>query len=58
MDFFYVWLRRTLHGLSPEIDAAFSEPLAPKWNHETEDGELIDDAGTPRRGQDSFEKGV
>lgn len=44
MDFFYVWLRRTLHGLSPEIDAAFAEPLAPKWNHEANDGELIDDA--------------
>lgn len=45
MDFFYVWLRRTLNGLSNEIDANFVEPLAPKWNHETKDGELIDDAG-------------
>jgi putative DNA methylase len=44
MDFFYVWLRRTLYGLSPEMDAAFAEPLAPKWNHEAGDGELIDDA--------------
>jgi putative DNA methylase len=44
MDFFYVWLRRTLHGLSPEFDAAFAEPLSPKWNHEANDGELIDDA--------------
>src|SRR5258705_12748111 len=44
MDFFYVWLRRTLYGLSPEMDAAFAEPLAPKWNHEAADGELIDDA--------------
>jgi len=44
MDFFYVWLRRTLHGLSAEIDRAFSEPLAPKWDHETNDGGLIDDA--------------
>lgn len=44
MDFFYVWLRRTLYGLSPEMDAAFREPLSPKWNHEAEDGELIDDA--------------
>ena len=34
MDFFYVWLRRTLHGLSSEIDAAFHEPLAPKWDHD------------------------
>jgi len=44
MDFFYVWLRRTLCGLSPEIDAAFREPLGPKWDHESNDGELIDDA--------------
>jgi len=44
MDFFYVWLRRTLFGVSPEIDAAFSEPLGPKWNHQTNDGEIIDDS--------------
>lgn len=44
MDFFYVWLRRALQGLSPEIDAAFAEPSSPKWNHETRDGELVDDA--------------
>jgi adenine-specific DNA methylase len=44
MDFFYVWLRRTLHGLSPEIDEAFREPLGPKWNAEKRDGELIDDS--------------
>ena len=44
MDFFYVWLRRTLHGLSPEIDAVFSEQTGPKWDHEKNDGELIDDS--------------
>jgi putative DNA methylase len=44
MDFFYVWLRRTLYGSSIEIDTAFREPLAPKWDHEKNDGELIDDA--------------
>ena len=44
MDFFHVWLRRVLHGLSPEIDEVFSEPLGPKWDNEAEDGELIDDA--------------
>ena len=42
MDFFHVWLRRTLHGLSPEIDAAFSEPLGPKWDRDNNDGELVD----------------
>lgn len=45
MDFFYVWLRRTLYGLSPEIDNAFREQLSPKWDHENNDGELIDDPG-------------
>ncbi|MBP7275755.1 MAG: DUF1156 domain-containing protein [Kiritimatiellae bacterium] len=44
MDFFYVWLRRLLGGVSPDIDSALSSPLSPKWNHETSDGELIDDA--------------
>jgi putative DNA methylase len=41
MDFFYIWLRRTLHELAPEIDQAFQKPLGPKWDHETNDGELI-----------------
>ena len=44
MDFFHVWLRRTLQGLSPEVDAAFAEPLGPKWDAKANDGELIDDA--------------
>ena len=44
MDFFHVWLRRVLHGVSPETDAVFAAPLGPKWNHESGDGELIDDA--------------
>ena len=42
MDFFHIWLRRTLHGLSPETDAAFSEPLGPKWDADRNDGELVD----------------
>jgi putative DNA methylase len=44
MDFFYVWLRRTLHGASAEFDCAFADRLSPKWDHEAKDGELIDDA--------------
>lgn len=44
MDFFHVWLRRTLRGASPDLDAAFREPLGPKWDHDRRDGELIDDA--------------
>jgi adenine-specific DNA methylase len=62
MDFFYVWLRRSTHGLSPEIDAAFREPLGPKWDHEASDGELIDDAsrfgGDRARSKKNYEDGM
>ena len=44
MDFFHVWLRRVLRGVSPETDAVFAEALGPKWDAEAGDGELIDDA--------------
>ena len=44
MDFFYVWLRRTVPGLSPDVEPVFSNPLGPKWDHDADDGELIDDA--------------
>ena len=44
MDFFYVWLRRSTYGLSSSIDTAFRKPIGPKWDHDTDDGELIDDA--------------
>ncbi|MGQ4808531.1 hypothetical protein NKDENANG_01914 [Candidatus Entotheonellaceae bacterium PAL068K] len=48
MDFFYVWLRRTLHGLSPDMDAAFRQPTSPKWDADLNDGELIDDKSRHR----------
>ena len=44
MDFFHIWLRRVLHGISPETDAVFAPPLGPKWESGARDGELIDDA--------------
>ncbi|MCR4442856.1 MAG: DUF1156 domain-containing protein [Peptococcaceae bacterium] len=62
MDFFYVWLRRTLHGLSPEIDEAFREPLSPKWDRDKNDGELIDDAsrhgGDRQKSKAAYEEGM
>jgi putative DNA methylase len=62
MDFFYVWLRRTVTGLSPDFDTAFSESLAPKWDHETNDGELIDDssrfAGDKAASKRNYEEGM
>ena len=44
MDFFHVWLRRALRGLTPKLDEVFETPLGPKWNPAVNDGELIDDA--------------
>lgn len=42
MDFFYVWLRRSLVDTEP---TAFAGALTPKWNSTTQNGELIDDPG-------------
>ena len=62
MDFFHVWLRRATHGLSADVDAAFHGPVGPKWNHDTHDGELIDDAsrfeGDRNRSKDAYEDGM
>ncbi len=62
MDFFYVWLRRTLIGVSSETDAAFATPLGPKWDHERNDGELIDDSsrhgGDKSRSKAVYEDGM
>ena len=62
MDFFYVWLRRTLFGSSPTIDAIFHKELSPKWDREMSDGELIDDAsrfnGDKRQSRAAYENGM
>ena len=62
MDFFYVWLRRILHGENPELDAVFAQPLSPKWDEGEKDGELIDDSsrhgGDPQKSKSSYEKGM
>ena len=62
MDFFYVWLRRALQGLSPEIDSTFSQPSSPKWDRENDDGELVDDAtrfgGSAEKSRDNYENGM
>jgi adenine-specific DNA methylase len=62
MDFFYVWLRRILSGITPAIDAVFSEATGPKWAHERNDGELIDDAsrfgGDKEASKRNYEEGM
>ena len=62
MDFFYVWLRRSIPGLSAEIESVFSDALGPKWDHDADDGELIDDAsrfdGDRERSKQNYEDGM
>ena len=62
MDFFHVWLRRSVPGLSSEVESAFSEALGPKWDHQSGDGELIDDAGRfggdKERSKQTYEDGM
>ncbi len=62
MDFFYVWLRRSTHELCPEIDDTFTDALGPKWNYDTGDGELIDDAnrfgGDKELSKQNYEDGM
>jgi adenine-specific DNA methylase len=43
MDWFYVWLRRTVFDLDSNFRVTMKAPLGPKWNASTADGELVDD---------------
>lgn len=62
MDFFYLWLRRTLHGLAPSLDESFQTPVGPKWDAARNDGELIDDAsrhgGDAKASKSVYEEGM
>ena len=62
MDFYFVWLRRTLHGIVPDSDAVFADGLGPKWNRADDDGELIDDAsrfdGNKALSREAYENGM
>ncbi|MDP1561663.1 MAG: DUF1156 domain-containing protein [Pirellulaceae bacterium] len=50
MDYFYIWQRRILAGLSSEFDQTLQSELSSKWDHDANDGELIDDSS--RHGND------
>jgi putative DNA methylase len=62
MDFFYIWQRRTLYDLAPDYKKVYGERLTPKWNHETNDGELIDDdsrfSGDKTKSKSNYENGM
>jgi adenine-specific DNA methylase len=44
MDCCLVWLRRMVSDMNSEYEVVFREPLGPKWDHASNDGELIDDS--------------
>lgn len=62
MDFFYLWLKRSLYGLAPDLDRAFSPALSPKWDSDTNDGELVDDSsrhdGDNKKSKAVYEDGM
>ncbi len=62
MDFFHVWIKRTLYGLATEVEGAFRHELSPKWSHADNDGELVDDAsrheGDSGRSRAVYEDGM
>jgi adenine-specific DNA methylase len=62
MDFFHIWLKRTLTGLSKDYDQAFIHNLGPKWDNEKGDGELIDDERRfnfdPLKSKANYEQGM
>ncbi len=47
MDFFGVWLKRAFSGVIPGVDSAVGLLGESKWNHEVNDGELVN--GRPGR---------
>lgn len=62
MDFFAVWLKRTISGLIPGVAESLTNLRKPKWNHEESDGELVDDAdrngGDRNKSKTSYEDGM
>ena len=62
MDFFHVWLRRALYGVVAETDPVFTDPLGPKWDRESNDGELVDQpnrfAGDKAASKRNYEDGM
>ncbi|HBL53863.1 MAG TPA: hypothetical protein DDZ34_07545 [Syntrophaceae bacterium] len=62
MDYFYIWLRRTYMASPIEEKMSFIEPLAPKWEKEKDDGELIDDElrfdGDREKSKRNYENGM
>lgn len=61
MDYFFVWLRRVSYNV-PVTSAVYLQSLAPKWDRDTNDGELIDDSsrfgGDTHQSKQTYEDGM
>jgi hypothetical protein len=62
MDFFYVWIRRIVHGTPLDPTSTFALTTSPKWDREANDGELIDDSsrhgGDAEKSKTTYEDGM
>jgi adenine-specific DNA methylase len=62
MDFFSVWLTRTVGGCVDSLTSDFSAFNKPKWDHVVQDGELVDDAarfdGDKAKSKANYEGGM
>ncbi len=62
MDCFYVWLKRSTHGLGPSFERFSTVELSPKWDRDVNDGELIDDSsrhkGDKAESRAAYENGM
>ena len=62
MDLFYIWLRRTMADVAPSYAPLKEMVLSPKWDCDSNDGELIDDEsrhdGDGPASRNSYEDGM
>ena len=62
MDFFYVWIKRIVHGTRLDPSSVFAAATSPKWDSEANDGELIDDSsrhgGDAEKSKTTYEDGM
>jgi adenine-specific DNA methylase len=62
MDLFYIWLRRTMADVAPAYAPLKEMVLSPKWDRDSNDGELIDDEsrhdGDGSASRSSYEDGM
>ncbi|MBT4822624.1 MAG: DUF1156 domain-containing protein [Lentisphaerae bacterium] len=62
MDFFYVWIKRIVHGTRLDPRSVFAASTSPKWDSEANDGELIDDSsrhgGDAEKSKTTYEDGM